>query len=125
MPLGVPWSKSMRIGKSRLGNRNRRGVKAAGGKLKHGLNLFSGYMELLDDLLDARPRLEVFKHRSNRHPGTTKYPCAAAPLRHAFDGWTLRPIKSCHIHALTLYCKPFAATRTRETGRPGRRERGT
>src|ERR1017187_3298186 len=105
MPLGVPWSKRMRSSQSGGAKGNRRHVEATGGKFEHSLNLFSRYMKLLDDFLYARTRLKIFKNRSNGHPGIAKHPCAAASVRHAFDGGTLGPIKSCHV--LTLL-SPFA-----------------
>jgi len=38
----VPWSKRMRIGGSQRMASGWRGVEAAGGKVKHGNNLFTG-----------------------------------------------------------------------------------
>src|SRR5271170_3971288 len=63
MPLGVPWSKRMRISRRRCANSHRRSVEAAGGKFEHGLNLLPRYVKLLDDFLYARTRLKVFKYR--------------------------------------------------------------
>src|ERR1035438_5965771 len=114
MPLGVPWSKRMRIGQcSRLGicaNKNRRRVEAAGGKFEHVLNLLRRHMELLDDFLDAGASLKIFKDRSDRHSGTAKHPCAAASVCHAFHGRALGPIKSSHV--LTLLFIAPAISRT-------------
>src|SRR5665213_2084909 len=100
MPLGVPWSKRMRIGHRSCVYRHRRRVETAGGEFEHGLNLFSRYMKLLDDFFMARARLKIFKHGSDGHSGAAKYPRATAPFRHAFDGGALGPIKSCHVLAL-------------------------
>src|SRR5260370_967326 len=97
MPLGVPWSKRTRIGQSSGFSRNRRRVEAAGGKFEHSLNLLPRYMKLLNDFLYRRTRLKVFKNRSDGHPSIAKHPCAAAPVRHAFDSWTLGPIEICHV----------------------------
>src|SRR5438105_1835066 len=99
MPLGTPWSKRMRISQTICANRNRRRVEAAGGKFEHGLNLLPRYMKLLDDFLYTRTRLKIFKNRSDGHPGIAKHPCAAASVRHAFDGGALGPIESRHSRA--------------------------
>src|ERR1700676_3624927 len=96
MPLGVPWSKRMRISQSGCSSRNRRRVETTGGKFEHRLNLLPRYVKLLDDFLYARTRLKIFKNRSNGHPSTAKHPRATASVRHAFDGGTLGPIESCH-----------------------------
>ncbi len=65
------------------------GVKAAGGKFKHGLNLFPRNIVLLDNFLNARTDFQIFKNRSDGHPGIFKDPCSAASIRHTFDGGTL------------------------------------
>src|ERR1700690_1772173 len=75
MPRGVLWSKRMRISHACRADRNRRGVKAAGRKFQHGLNLLPRHVVLFHDLLDARTVFEVFKNRGNRHTGVTKPPC--------------------------------------------------
>jgi len=53
MPLGVPWSKRMRIGWISCASRNWRRVEAARGKFEDSLNLLPRYMKLLDDFLYA------------------------------------------------------------------------
>src|ERR1035437_3336493 len=85
----------MRISQ-RCGGGNRRCVEAASSKFEHCLNLLPRYMKLLDDFLDARTRLEIFKNRNHRHPGIAEYPCSTTSVRHAFDGGTLGPIERCH-----------------------------
>src|ERR1039458_6513485 len=89
MPLGVPWSKRMRISQGRCANGNRRRVEAAGGEFEAGLNLLPRHMNLFDALLDARPRLKIFENRRHRHPGIPKHPRAAASVRYAFYGGAL------------------------------------
>jgi hypothetical protein len=46
-------------------------------------------MKLLDDFLDARTRLKVFKDGSNGHPGIFENPCAATPAGNALHGGAL------------------------------------
>src|SRR5580658_1958607 len=111
MPLGVPWSKRMRIVQRVLidsyASTDGRRVEAAGGKFKHRLNLLPGHMKLLDDFLDARTRFEIFKYRSGGHPGSAKNPRAAAPVRNAFDGGALGPIEICHnitLLSIIIFC---------------------
>jgi hypothetical protein len=99
MPLGVPVKENAHQSKS-LRQQEQAARRGYGGKFEDRLNLFSRYMKLLDDFLYARTRLKIFKNRSHGHPGTAKHPCAAASVRHAFDGGTLGPIESCHV--LTL-----------------------
>src|SRR5208283_1358950 len=100
MPLGVPWSKRMRISRTCCADRNPRRVEAASGKFEHSLNLLPGHMKLLDDLLYARTRLKILKNRGNGHPGTAEHPFPATSVRHAFDGGTLGPIESWHLFTL-------------------------
>jgi hypothetical protein len=54
------------------------GIQAVGRKFQHGLNLFSSHMELLNNFLDARTRLKIFKHGRDRHSRAAEY---QAPLR--------------------------------------------
>ena len=96
MPLGVPWSKRMRISQSSCASRSWRRVEAAGGKFEHSLNLLPRYMKLLDDFLYARTRFKILKNRSDGHPGIAKHPRAAASVRPLSTGWTLGPIEICH-----------------------------
>ena len=58
-------------------------------KLKHRIDLLPRYVKLLNDLVYARAGFKVFEHGGNWHPGVSKYPCAAQPVRHAFDSGTL------------------------------------
>jgi hypothetical protein len=68
----------MRIIQSGGTRRNRRRVEAAGGEFEHRLNLLPRYMKLLDDFLDARTCLKIFKNRSHGHPSVRN---THAPLR--------------------------------------------
>jgi hypothetical protein len=54
-------------------------------------------MKLFHDFFNARPRIEVFKNRSDRHPSISKNPSATASVRNAFDSRAFRPIKPRHI----------------------------
>lgn len=89
MPLGVPWSKRIRIGRDRRADRKRRWIEAAGGKFENCLNLFSPHMKLFDDFLDARSSFQILKNRSHRHAGIPKHPGATTSVRHAFHGIAL------------------------------------
>src|SRR6266566_2662835 len=116
MPLGVPWSKRTRIIQSSCASRNRRRVEAAGGKFEHRLNLLPRHMKLLDNFLDARTRLKIFKNRSDGHPGIAKHPCAAASVRHAFDCGTLGPIEIRHVLTPPFIVMPYLeSTGTKHT----------
>lgn len=55
---------------------------------------------MLNDFIDIRPSLEVFKDGGDRHPGAAKHSSAASPVGNAFDGRALRPIQSCHTPTL-------------------------
>jgi len=79
----------MRIRPTGFTGWNRRSVEAAGGKFKNRLNLLPSDIVLLDDFLDARTHFEVFKNRSNRHPGVLENPGAAAAARHALHNGAL------------------------------------
>ena len=76
VPLGMLWSKRMRIGHTAL-RRNRRRIKAAGGEFKHRFNLFGAYVKLLNDFLNVGARFKVLEDRRNRHPRILQNPCAA------------------------------------------------
>src|SRR5271157_6011908 len=87
----------MRIRQSGGTRRSRRCVEAAGGKFEHRLNLLPRYMKLLDDFLDARTCLKIFKDRSHGHAGATEYPRTTALTGDALHGGALGPIKRCHL----------------------------
>ena len=76
----------MRIGHRGGGDRNRRRVEAPGSKFKYRLNLLPRHVVLLDDFLNAGAQFQILKNSSDGHPRIPKYPCAAPPVRHAFDG---------------------------------------
>src|SRR5258708_3602274 len=97
----------MRIVRGGRGGRNLWGVQAAGGKFQHGLNLFSRYVELLNDFLDARTGLQILKDRRDRHTCAAKHPRAAAFAGNALHRRALRPIESWHISA-SPNLKPLA-----------------
>src|ERR1039457_3140334 len=112
MPLGVPWSKRMRISQGRCANGNRRRVEAAGGEFEHGLNLLPRHMKLFDDLLDARTRLKIFENRRHRHPGIPKHPRAAASVRYAFYGRGFGPIEAPQFVELLFQGTPDGSAKT-------------
>jgi len=89
MPLGVPWSKRMRIWCSRRTHGKRRHVEAPRREFKHRLNLLARHMKLLDDFLDVRPGFKIFEHGGDGHAGIFENPCAAAPIGHALHGGAL------------------------------------
>src|ERR1017187_7916048 len=126
MPLGVPWSKRMRISQGRCANGNRRRAEAAGGEFEHGLNLLPRHMKLFDDLLDARTRFKFFETRRHRHPGIPNHPRAAASVRYAFYGGALWPIETRHLLELLFQGTPDGSAKTgtvlksREGGIPER-----
>src|ERR1700739_4871833 len=94
MPFGVTWSKRMSI----EGLAGQRGsVEAAGGKLKHLVDLFARNVELLDDFVDRGAGFEVFEDSGDRHARVAKHPCTAQAIRNTFHGRTLRPIKCWHL----------------------------
>src|SRR5690348_15152936 len=76
MPRGVTWSKRTSIHRGLCSGNGSR-VKAAGGKFKYRVDLFSRDIELLDDFLYGGSGFEVFEHGGYGHPGIAKYPCAA------------------------------------------------
>jgi hypothetical protein len=62
--------------------------------------LFPRYVELLDDLVYGCSGFKVLEDSGNGHSSAAKHPRAAKTIRHAFNGGTLRPVKSSH--GLTL-----------------------
>jgi hypothetical protein len=89
MPLGVPWSKRMRILSGGRTGQNRGSIEAASGEFQHSLYLLSRYMELLDNLIDIGTGFKVLKNGGNRHPGSLEYPSSATAVGNALYGGTL------------------------------------
>lgn len=68
--------------------------KAALGVFQHGLDLFacdSG--EPFEEVVNSRAVFEILEKGSDRHARALEHPGAANFIRHAFDRWTLAPIK--------------------------------
>ncbi len=117
MPFGVTWSKRMSI----EGGAGRR-VEAAGGKLKHLVDLFARDVELLDDFVDRGASFEVFEyggmrvlrntHAPLRRPGTLS---TAGHCDQSSVGILVTPFIVRFYHASTLasrsvarYCAPVS-----------------
>src|ERR1700722_1260818 len=96
----------MRISRASCANSNRRRIEAAGSEFEHGLNLLPCHIKLLDDLLDARTCLKLFKHSGHGHPGIAEHPRATQSSRHTFDRGALRPIKCRHVLTLLSIVTP-------------------
>src|ERR1700682_4177698 len=79
------------------GDANRGRIKTAGSKFQHCVDLLPRDIELLDDFLNTRTGLKIFKDGSHGHPCIAKHPCSAHPPRHAFHSGALGPIESCHV----------------------------
>src|ERR1700687_4360830 len=100
MPLGVTWSNRMSIFGG-IGRCQGRRVETSSGKLKYRVDLLARYIELLNDFVYAGSGFKVVEHGGDRHPGTSKHPCAAQSGRHTFYGGAFGPLASdpFHTHA--------------------------
>ena len=77
MPLDVPWSNRMRVSQTCRIRRGGRRIKATSDKFQYGLNLFAGYLKLLDDYRQDGARRQILEHRCDRYSGIAKHPPAA------------------------------------------------
>lgn len=66
MPLGVPWSKRMRIGRSGRAHGTGRRIETAGGEFENRLNLLARHMKLFDDFQAIPPIGSVIYANASR-----------------------------------------------------------
>ena len=84
-PFGVPWSNRTSTGRFF-------GTQTLSHEFEDGLHLFSGHVELLDDLVDAEVR-EILDDRGDGQAGAPEHPRATDPIGDALDRRTLGPVK--------------------------------
>jgi hypothetical protein len=92
----------------RTGRCQGRCIETSGSELKYYVDLFPRYVELFNDVVDARTGLKILEHGRHRHPGIAKYPCAAQSAWYAFNGGTSGPIERSH------FAHPFIVPFTTE-----------